>query len=162
MVVESTISSYRTMWSVFCVEITIRSLFRTFNQAKSIAPKCFPRLLCLALMSMFFWVIEIRWFSLFFRFYNRRVQGFNSVKDLYVKCSSSRRIKDIKIPTIFLNTLDDPLFPESSIRLVQRICATHKHHAFIELKYGGHLGFLEGWSFKPNSGKLFFSFKIIE
>jgi len=83
--------------------------------------------------------------------YNRRVQGFKSVTEMYHKCSSIHRIPDIKIPLIFLNSADDPLFPEKAFDPVKKLCAEHPRHAFIQLKHGGHLGFLEGWSFKPNS-----------
>lgn len=71
---------------------------------------------------------------------------------MYTFSSSFRRINDIQIPTIFLNSVDDPLFTERAFNPVQHICATHPRHAFIRLKYGGHLGFLEGSSFSPNSG----------
>lgn len=71
---------------------------------------------------------------------------------MYAFSSSFRRINDIQIPTIFLNSVDDPLFTEHAFNSVQHICATHPRHAFIRLKYGGHLGFLEGSSFSPNSG----------
>lgn len=54
---------------------------------------------------------------------------------------------------VFLNCIDDPLFPLSCIEAVKEICANHSRHAFISLKHGGHLGFLEGPSFKPRDGK---------
>jgi predicted alpha/beta-fold hydrolase len=44
---------------------------------------------------------------------------------------------------IFLNSSDDPLFPESSFQAVKELCSKHERHAFICLKHGGHLGFLE-------------------
>lgn len=44
---------------------------------------------------------------------------------------------------IFLNAVDDPLFPEKTFSRVRTMCADHPRHAFIQLKHGGHLGFLE-------------------
>jgi len=76
-------------------------------------------------------------------FYSRRVQGYNSVSEMYRDCSSIHRIPKIKIPMVFLNSADDPLFPEKSFDPVRKLCAEHERHAFIRLKHGGHLGFLE-------------------
>ncbi|KAI6204004.1 Abhydrolase domain-containing protein 2-A [Aphelenchoides besseyi] len=83
--------------------------------------------------------------------YNRRVQGFKSLGELYYASSSIHTITDIEIPTIFLNSADDPIIPENCYRPVEELCGGHERHAFIRLKHGGHLGFLEGWSLKPNS-----------
>lgn len=62
---------------------------------------------------------------------------------MYRTCSSIHRIPDIQIPMVFLNAADDPLFPEKAYDSVRQLCADHEKHAFIELKHGGHLGFLE-------------------
>lgn len=62
---------------------------------------------------------------------------------MYRKCSSIHRIEDIKIPMIFLNSIDDPLFPEKAFSPVRDLCAKHPLHAFVCLRHGGHLGFLE-------------------
>jgi predicted alpha/beta-fold hydrolase len=51
-----------------------------------------------------------------------------------------------------LNALDDPLVPQQLWEPVREICQTHPRHAFILLKHGGHLGFLEGSTpFNPRS-----------
>jgi predicted alpha/beta-fold hydrolase len=65
---------------------------------------------------------------------NQPLQGFNTIHDMYHHCSSINRIPDIKIPMVFLNSADDPLFPERAFNPVQQICAKHKRHAFIRLK----------------------------
>jgi abhydrolase domain-containing protein 2 len=62
---------------------------------------------------------------------------------MYRACSSIHRIPNIQIPMVFLNSADDPLFPEKAYAPVRQICAEHEKHAFIQLKHGGHLGFLE-------------------
>uniref|UniRef100_A0A914HUW3 AB hydrolase-1 domain-containing protein n=1 Tax=Globodera rostochiensis TaxID=31243 RepID=A0A914HUW3_GLORO len=68
--------------------------------------------------------------------YSRRVHNFTS---------------DIKIPMIFVNTLDDPLVPEALWDPVRQLCESHPLHSFVLLKHGGHLGFLEGNSLRPRS-----------
>ncbi|KAI6175035.1 Abhydrolase domain-containing protein 2-A [Aphelenchoides bicaudatus] len=75
--------------------------------------------------------------------YSRRVQGYDSVTSMYKSCSSIHRIPDIQIPMVFLNSADDPLFPEKAYSPVRQLCTEHEKHAFVELKHGGHLGFLE-------------------
>uniref|UniRef100_A0A183C915 AB hydrolase-1 domain-containing protein n=1 Tax=Globodera pallida TaxID=36090 RepID=A0A183C915_GLOPA len=83
--------------------------------------------------------------------YSRRVHNFTSVADYYSHISCFPRIKDIKIPMIFVNTLDDPLVPEALWDPVRQLCESHPLHSFVLLKHGGHLGFLEGNSLKPRS-----------
>jgi abhydrolase domain-containing protein 2 len=83
--------------------------------------------------------------------YNRRVFGFNSVDDFYKSVSSLSLIPNITVPMIFLNALDDPIVPEVLWNPVKELCESHPLHTFILLKHGGHLGFLEGKSIKPNS-----------
>uniref|UniRef100_A0AC34FHS8 Uncharacterized protein n=1 Tax=Panagrolaimus sp. ES5 TaxID=591445 RepID=A0AC34FHS8_9BILA len=83
--------------------------------------------------------------------YNRRVFGFQSVEEFYKSVSSLLLIPTIDIPMIFLNAVDDPIVPEVLYNPVIELCKSHPLHAFILLKHGGHLGFLEGTSIKPNS-----------
>lgn len=85
-------------------------------------------------------------------YYSRRVHGYKTVEEYYYSCSCLPLIPNIKTPIIFINALDDPLIPEQLWRPVQEICKnSNNEHVFILLKHGGHLGFLEGGSFKPNS-----------
>ena len=83
--------------------------------------------------------------------YNRRVWGFNSVEEFYKSVSSMPLIPNITIPMIFLNAVDDPIVPEVLYNPVMELCKTHPLHAFVLVKHGGHLGYLEGKSIKPNS-----------
>nr|CAD2164714.1 unnamed protein product [Meloidogyne enterolobii] len=78
--------------------------------------------------------------------YSRRIYGFSSLEDYYEEISCLQHIKGIKLPMIFINSLDDPLIPETLWKPVKDICKSHPLHAFILLKHGGHLGFLEGKS----------------
>jgi len=83
--------------------------------------------------------------------YSRRVWGFKSVNDYYKWVSCLNLIPTIDIPMVFINALDDPIIPEVLFQPVKELCKTHPKHGFILLKHGGHLGFLEGKSVKPNS-----------
>uniref|UniRef100_A0A0K0F6B0 Alpha/beta hydrolase2 (inferred by orthology to a D. melanogaster protein) n=1 Tax=Strongyloides venezuelensis TaxID=75913 RepID=A0A0K0F6B0_STRVS len=83
--------------------------------------------------------------------YHRRVYGFKSVDDFYEWCGSLKSIPNINIPMVFVNAEDDPIVPETLYKLVQDICEKKNNLAHILTKHGGHLGFLEGKSLKPNS-----------
>lgn len=84
--------------------------------------------------------------------YSRRVHGYETVEEYYDSCSCLSLIPNIKTSMVFINALDDPLIPEPLWRPVQEICKSSSNdHVFILLKHGGHLGFLEGGSLKPNS-----------
>uniref|UniRef100_A0A0K0EM72 AB hydrolase-1 domain-containing protein n=1 Tax=Strongyloides stercoralis TaxID=6248 RepID=A0A0K0EM72_STRER len=83
--------------------------------------------------------------------YHRRVYGFKSVEDFYEWSGSIKSIPNIKIPMVFVNAEDDPIVPEQLYSLVQNICEKKNNLAHVLTKHGGHLGFLEGKSLKPNS-----------
>lgn len=87
--------------------------------------------------------------------YSRRVHGFATVQEYYDSSSCLSRIPHIRTPIIFANAADDPLIPEPLWRPVMSMCAGENGedvpHAFMLLKHGGHLGFLEGGALKPNS-----------
>jgi len=36
--------------------------------------------------------------------------GYKSVKEYFADCTVTHRLKDIRVPTFFLNALDDPLY----------------------------------------------------
>ena len=48
-----------------------------------------------------------------------------------------------QVPTFAINAEDDPFQPEDSIPKVQ--AETSSHVAILTTKYGGHVGWLEGW-----------------
>ncbi|CAD5205629.1 unnamed protein product [Bursaphelenchus okinawaensis] len=83
--------------------------------------------------------------------YTRRILGYNSVEEMYKDASSFHKIPKIRIPTVFINSADDPLFPQQLWGPVREVCSQSDKHAFVLMKHGGHLGFLEGWSMKPSS-----------
>ncbi len=67
------------------------------------------------------------------------VHGFSSAEDYWRKCSSKHFLKDIQIPTLILNALDDPFLPKECYPF--DFC---KNSHFVHLEtpqYGGHVGF---------------------
>ena len=66
--------------------------------------------------------------------------GFQSAKDYYEKCSSIHFIPEIKIPTLILSSMDDPVVDAIKLAAVR-----HSSNVDIILtEKGGHCGFL-GW-----------------
>ena len=49
----------------------------------------------------------------------------------------------VQVPTFAINAEDDPFQPEDSIPKVQ--AENSSHVAILTTKYGGHVGWLEGW-----------------
>lgn len=64
--------------------------------------------------------------------------GFKSAEDYYDKCSSIRYVPEIKIPTLILSSLDDPI---ADARFIENV-----HHGenvdVLLTEKGGHCGFL--------------------
>ncbi|KAJ3064861.1 hypothetical protein HDU98_011769 [Podochytrium sp. JEL0797] len=76
----------------------------------------------------------------------RRVFGYRTVNEFYRMGGSAQYVPDIRIPTLLLNSLDDPIALEASIPIADVL-----HNPLVILgvtKYGGHLGYFEslfGW-----------------
>ena len=83
--------------------------------------------------------------------YGRRARNYETVAALYEGSNVGAMIGDLKVPFVFINTLDDPIVPSLLWAPIQRHCREHPLHAFILLKHGGHLGFLEGPCLHPHS-----------
>jgi uncharacterized protein len=72
--------------------------------------------------------------------YTAPLHGFDSAEDYWHKCSSKRFLADIAIPSIIINSLDDPFLGD--------LCFPHEEaHAnpnvFLETPLrGGHVGFI--------------------
>ncbi|KAJ2743025.1 hypothetical protein GGI20_004058 [Coemansia sp. BCRC 34301] len=79
--------------------------------------------------------------------YVAKVFGYNSAKDLNVSGSSVHYLKDIKIPTLLINALNDPICESSTIPYEQ--VAKNPHLLQACTKYGGHLAYFEGLRPKP-------------
>ena len=79
------------------------------------------------------------------------VNGFSSVEDYWEKASSFPYLKNITIPTLLINALDDTFLSESCYPF--EIAKTHKYLNLETPKYGGHVGFNESL-FSKNSNWL--------
>jgi predicted alpha/beta-fold hydrolase len=73
--------------------------------------------------------------------YTAPLHGFSDAVDYYTRCSAIHFLSDIKLPTLIINTLNDPFlsrecFPDSMLR----------DHSFVKLEIlsrGGHVGFTQ-------------------
>jgi predicted alpha/beta-fold hydrolase len=73
--------------------------------------------------------------------YTAPLHGFRDAIDYYTRCSSIHFLNDIKIPTLIINTLNDPFlskecFPSKAL----------ENHPFVTLEIllrGGHVGFAQ-------------------
>jgi hypothetical protein len=67
--------------------------------------------------------------------------GFNGADDYYYRAASARVIDRIAVPTLIINSLDDP-FIRLSTETRAKVLA-NAHIRFIETKHGGHCAFVE-------------------
>jgi len=68
------------------------------------------------------------------------VHGFRNAEDYYARSSSVRYLGDVRVPTLLIQSADDPLVPAPSIPLA-RIAANPRLHMVLTER-GGHVGFL--------------------
>ncbi|KAL2717982.1 abhydrolase domain-containing protein 2 [Vespula squamosa] len=82
--------------------------------------------------------------------YTRRVHQFRSVQEMYKWSSSINYLDNIYTPMVFINSVDDPIVPDSLLKPIKEYAATHPNTLYVELSHGGHLGFYEGGLLYPN------------
>ena len=70
-----------------------------------------------------------------------RLYGYESPEEYWYKASCFHRIPYIKVPTLFINTLDDPIVGYRGIDF--DVFKSNKYCALATLNTGGHLGFYE-------------------
>ena len=75
------------------------------------------------------------------------LHGFSGKDEYYDKCSSIGYLPDIAIPTLIINSLDDPFMSPNAVPAPQRISPS----VTLELSSaGGHIGFIDGgYPWKP-------------
>ena len=66
------------------------------------------------------------------------IHGFRDVDDYWQQCSSKPHLKEIKIPHLVINALNDPFIPKESLPDVKEF---NSYGIQIKTKYGGHVGF---------------------
>lgn len=82
--------------------------------------------------------------------YTRRLAGFPNLPDFYNAMSCRHHLHNIKVPTVFINSADDPIVPPPLLEIVRDAALKNPNMIFIEQKFGGHLGFYEGGFFYSN------------
>lgn len=71
--------------------------------------------------------------------YSAPLYGFNTVEDFYDHASASNYIEGIKLPTLLVNSLNDPMFPDDCYPYKE---AEDHNYFFLETpKRGGHMGY---------------------
>jgi hypothetical protein len=72
--------------------------------------------------------------------YTAPIHGFNSAEDYWEKCSCRPWIEQIKVPSLIVNSLDDP-FLEGGCYPVKE-CAGNPNTTLEITRDGGHVGFV--------------------
>jgi len=81
--------------------------------------------------------------------YTRRIVGCKTVKEMYSKVSCVHHMKNIAVPMVYINAVDDPLVHPDLLEIVRDVALNKPNTLYIEQKFGGHLGFYEGGLFYP-------------
>lgn len=72
--------------------------------------------------------------------YTAPIHGFDSAEDYWEKCSSRPWLKQINVPSLIVNSLDDP-FLEGGCYPVKE-CASNPNTTLEITRHGGHVGFM--------------------
>jgi len=83
--------------------------------------------------------------------YSRKILGFTSLQEYYGWASSARYMRNIDIPIIFLNSLDDPVVPPELQDIPLDFVHKVPNAMSVITQFGGHLGFYEGSYWAPRS-----------
>ena len=78
--------------------------------------------------------------------YTAPVHGFKNAVDYYKQNSSRQFLKDIKVKTLLIHSLDDPFMPSSVFPSKEEISEAIIYEVG---NFGGHVGFIEGSLIKP-------------
>lgn len=71
--------------------------------------------------------------------YTAPIHGFKDAYDYYNKCSCKQFLKDIKIPTLVINALDDPFLTTECFPFKE--VESNENLSLLIPKHGGHVGF---------------------
>lgn len=73
--------------------------------------------------------------------YTSKAHGFKDAFDYYETCSSLQFLKNINIPTLIINALNDSFLSPECYPVKE---AKHNPNLYLEMpKYGGHVGFID-------------------
>jgi len=74
-----------------------------------------------------------------------KIFGYRTVDEYYDAASSVNYIKGVRVPTLILNAMDDPLIPPASMDNPRKEAEGNPHTIVATVPCGGHVGFPEGW-----------------
>jgi len=86
-------------------------------------------------------VKKLKSFWEFDEVYTAKINGFQSAKDYYQRCSAKQFLKKVQTPTLIVHAIDDPFMSQEVIPKADEISSS------IELEvlpHGGHVGFIDG------------------
>eukprot|EP00759_Apiculatamorpha_spiralis_P059256 PhF_6_TR9767/c0_g1_i1/m.15052 len=80
---------------------------------------------------------------------SRRVHGYESLKEFYYNQSSCHVIRNITVPTLFLNARDDPIASIKNVPIED--IQNNPNTVLVVTPHGGHLGWAQGWNAQGRS-----------
>lgn len=75
--------------------------------------------------------------------FTAKMFGYKDVMEYYADARLADKVGNIKVPTLAINAEDDPFQPGDS--LPKTAACNSSHLAIVSTRYGGHVGFCEGW-----------------
>ena len=75
----------------------------------------------------------------FDEYYTAPLHGFEGAEDYYEKCHSRQWLKNIEVPALLVNSLDDPFLGKRCFPYEE--AEQNMNFTFESTKYGGHVGF---------------------
>jgi predicted alpha/beta-fold hydrolase len=84
---------------------------------------------------------EIRSFHEFDDRFTAPLHGFRDAQDYWWNCSALGRLKDIRVPALMVNALDDPFLSAGCFPRDPAVMGRHARAEYPE--WGGHVGFVE-------------------
>ena len=72
-----------------------------------------------------------------------RAFGYKDRKDYHYKAACAHQIPNIRVPTLFMNALDDPIIDESVIDF--EACKNNENVILATSRHGGHVGYFESF-----------------
>ena len=78
------------------------------------------------------------------------LHGFQNAQDYYRRSSSLPFLKDIRLETLLLSAIDDPMLPPDVLDEVRAVAGQNSYLHLELLARGGHAGFIAGsWPWRP-------------
>ncbi|KAG8440662.1 hypothetical protein GDO86_006418 [Hymenochirus boettgeri] len=74
----------------------------------------------------------------------RKFHGYKTLKEYYEAESCIRYLNNIHVPTLLVNSLDDPLVHDSLLTIPKTLSEKKENVIVVLPLHGGHLGFFEG------------------